>query len=105
MIMSAQDARSPENHDAPLEWRAPSRRGLRHLWPVLRPRLRRFEQRAEAQDVGLAAPLADDLDARRTINEDAGNKLERCVKEHEGRALFPGLGHRAQKLVDALTAE
>ena len=48
---------------------------------------------------------ADDLDARRTINEDAGNKLERCVKEHEGRALFPGLGHRAQKLVDALTAE
>jgi hypothetical protein len=48
---------------------------------------------------------ADDLDERRTINEQAGRKLEQCVKEHEGRALFPGLGHRAQKLVDALSAQ
>lgn len=48
---------------------------------------------------------ADDLDERRTINEQAGRQLEQCVKEHEGQALFPGLGHRAQKLVDALSAE
>jgi hypothetical protein len=48
---------------------------------------------------------ADDLDERRTINEDAGRKLEQCVKEHEGGALFPGLGRRAQKLVDTLSAE
>jgi len=48
---------------------------------------------------------ADDLDERRTINEDAGRQLERCVKEHEGQALFPGLGHRAQKLVDAMSAD
>ncbi len=46
---------------------------------------------------------ADDLDERRTINEQAGQQLEQCVKEHEGRALFPGLGRRAQKLVDALS--
>jgi hypothetical protein len=25
MIMSAQDARGPEDHDAPLEWRAPGK--------------------------------------------------------------------------------
>jgi hypothetical protein len=48
---------------------------------------------------------ADDLDGRRTINEQAGRQLEQCVKEHEGQALFPGLGRRAQKLVDALSAE
>jgi len=48
---------------------------------------------------------ADDLDVRRTINEQAGHQLEQCVKEHEGRALFPGLGHRAQRLVDALSAD
>jgi hypothetical protein len=48
---------------------------------------------------------ADDLDERRTINEDAGKQLEQCVKKHEGQALFPGLGHRAQKLVDALSAQ
>jgi hypothetical protein len=48
---------------------------------------------------------ADDLDERRTINEDAGRQLEQCVKEHEGQALFPGLGHRAQKLVYALSVE
>jgi hypothetical protein len=48
---------------------------------------------------------ADDLDERRTINEDAGKQLEQCVKEHEGQALFPGLGHRAQTLVDALSAQ
>jgi hypothetical protein len=48
---------------------------------------------------------ADDLDQRRTINEQARRQLEQCVKEHEGRALFPGLGRRAQKLVDALSAE
>jgi hypothetical protein len=48
---------------------------------------------------------ADDLDERRTINENAARQLQHCVKEHEGAALFPGLGHRAQKLVDALSAE
>jgi hypothetical protein len=48
---------------------------------------------------------ADDLDERQTINEDAGKQLEQCVKEHKDQALFPGLGRRAQKLVDALTAE
>ena len=48
---------------------------------------------------------ADDLDERRAINEQAGQRLAQCVKEHEGRALFPGLGHRAQKLVDALSAQ
>jgi hypothetical protein len=48
---------------------------------------------------------ADDLDARRNINIEAGKQLGQCVKEHEGQALFPGLGQRAQKLVDALSAE
>jgi hypothetical protein len=48
---------------------------------------------------------ADDLDARRTINEQAGRQLEQCVQAHEGQALFPGLGHRAQKLVDALSTQ
>lgn len=48
---------------------------------------------------------ADDLDERRAINEQAGRQLVQCVKEHEGLALFPGLGRRAQKLVDALSAD
>ncbi len=48
---------------------------------------------------------ADDLDERRVINVDAGKQLEQCVKEHPGQPLFPGLGRRAQKLVDALSAE
>ncbi|MBS0526260.1 MAG: hypothetical protein JSS04_21705 [Proteobacteria bacterium] len=48
---------------------------------------------------------ADDLEERRTINVEAGKQLEQCVKEHGGQALFPGLGRRAQKLVDALSAE
>src|SRR6516164_10097396 len=34
-------------------------------WPVLRPRPRVFEERAQPQHVGLAAPLADDLDRGR----------------------------------------
>jgi len=48
---------------------------------------------------------ADDLDTRRTLNVEAGKQLEQCVKDHAGHRLFPGLGRRAQKLVDALTAE
>jgi hypothetical protein len=48
---------------------------------------------------------ADDLDERRVINVDAGKQLEQCVKEHQDQPLFPGLGRRAQKLVDALSAE
>ena len=47
----------------------------------------------------------DDLDARRAFNVEAGTQLEQCVKGHAGQPLFPGLGRRAQKLVDALTAE
>jgi hypothetical protein len=31
MIKSERDARGPEDHDAPLEWRAPSKRKGRHL--------------------------------------------------------------------------
>jgi hypothetical protein len=48
---------------------------------------------------------ADDLDERRTINVEAGKQLEQCVKDQQGQLLFPGLGRRAQKLVDALSAE
>jgi hypothetical protein len=48
---------------------------------------------------------ADDLDARRAINLEAGRRLEQCLREHAGQPLFPGLGRRAQKLVDALTAD
>jgi hypothetical protein len=48
---------------------------------------------------------ADDLDTRRAINFEAGRRLEQCVKEHEGQPRFPGLGRRAQKLVDALSAD
>jgi hypothetical protein len=48
---------------------------------------------------------ADNLDTRRAINIESGQRLERCVKGSEGQALFPGLGRRAQKLVDALSAE
>jgi hypothetical protein len=39
------------------------------------------------------------------INVDAGKQLEQCVKEHQSQPLFPGLGRRALKLVDALAAE
>jgi hypothetical protein len=46
---------------------------------------------------------ADDLDARRSINVEAGKQLEQCMKDHQGHVLFPGLGRRAQKLVDALS--
>jgi hypothetical protein len=46
---------------------------------------------------------ADDLDTRRAINLEAGRQLEQCVREHEGQPRFPGLGRRAQKLVDALS--
>jgi hypothetical protein len=48
---------------------------------------------------------ADDLDTRRAINLESGRRLEQCVKGSEGQALFPGLGRRAQKLVDALSAD
>jgi hypothetical protein len=48
---------------------------------------------------------ADDLDTRRALNVEAGKQLEQCVKDHAGQLLFPGLGKRAQKLVDALSAE
>ena len=48
---------------------------------------------------------ADDLDKRRALKVAAGKQLEQCVKDHAGQPLFPGLGRRAQKLVDALTAE
>ena len=48
---------------------------------------------------------ADDLDARRAINIESGQRLEQCVKASEGQARFPGLGRRAQKLVDALSAD
>jgi hypothetical protein len=48
---------------------------------------------------------ADDLDTRRALNIEAGKQLEQCVKEHAGKPLFPGLARRAQKLVDALSAE
>ncbi len=48
---------------------------------------------------------ADDLDERRAINQQAGKQLEQCVKEHERQPPFPGLGRRAQKLVDALSGE
>jgi hypothetical protein len=48
---------------------------------------------------------ADELDERRRINLESGERLAHCVKGSEGQALFPGLGRRAQKLVDALSAE
>ena len=70
----------------------------------------------EAQDAGTPCEVlwqesteryrnADDLDARRAINLESGQRLERCVKASEGQALFPGLGRRAQKLVDTLSAD
>jgi hypothetical protein len=48
---------------------------------------------------------ADDIETRRDINEATGEQLERCVKAHEGEVLFPGLGRRAQRTVDALAAD
>jgi hypothetical protein len=48
---------------------------------------------------------ADDLDERRAINVEAGQQFEQCVRDHQDQPLFPGLGRRAQKLVDALSAE
>lgn len=45
---------------------------------------------------------ADDLDARRDINATTGEQLERCVKTHAGEPIFPGLGRRAQRTVNAL---
>lgn len=48
---------------------------------------------------------ADDLDARRAISAESARQLEQCMRGHEGQVLFPGLGGRAQKLVDTLTAD
>jgi hypothetical protein len=48
---------------------------------------------------------ADDLDTRRDINAETGEQLGRCVKAHEGQLLFPGLGRRAQRAVNALAAD
>ena len=48
---------------------------------------------------------ADDLDTRRDINAATGEQLERCVKAHAGEPLFPGLGRRAQRTVNALAAD
>jgi hypothetical protein len=45
---------------------------------------------------------ADDLDTRRDINATTGEQLEQCVKTHQGQPLFPGLGRRAQRTVNAL---
>ena len=70
----------------------------------------------EAQDAGTTCEMlwqrsteryrqADDLDARRAINVASRQRLEQCVKGSEGQATFPGLGRRAQKLVDALSAD
>jgi hypothetical protein len=48
---------------------------------------------------------ADDLNMRRDINASTGEQLERCVKAHAGEPIFPGLGHRAQRTVNALAAD
>jgi hypothetical protein len=48
---------------------------------------------------------ADDLDARRDIDAATGERLERCVKTHAGEPIFPGLGRRAQRTVNALAAD
>ena len=48
---------------------------------------------------------ADDLETRRDINAATGEQLERCVKTHEGQPLFPGLGRRAQRTLNALAAD
>lgn len=48
---------------------------------------------------------ADDIEARRDINAVTGEQLERCVKAHDGHPLFPGLGRRAQRTVNALTVD
>ncbi|CAN5547187.1 hypothetical protein BH10PSE6_BH10PSE6_16440 [soil metagenome] len=48
---------------------------------------------------------ADDIETRRDINALTGEQLEHCVKAHEGQPLFPGLGRRAQRTVNALAAD
>lgn len=48
---------------------------------------------------------ADDLDARRAIDAATGEQLEHCVKAHQREPLFPGLGRRAQRTVNALAAD
>lgn len=48
---------------------------------------------------------ADDLEARRDINEAAGEQLERCMRGHAGAPIFPGLGRRAQRTVNALATD
>jgi hypothetical protein len=48
---------------------------------------------------------ADDIEARRDINAATGQQLERCVQAHAGEPIFPGLGRRAQRTVNALAAD
>jgi hypothetical protein len=48
---------------------------------------------------------SDDLETRRVINADGGEQLERCVKAHAGKPLFPWLGRRAQRTVNALAID
>lgn len=48
---------------------------------------------------------ADDIEVRRDINAAAGEQLELCIKAHAGQPLFPGLGRRAQRTVNALVAD
>jgi hypothetical protein len=48
---------------------------------------------------------AEDIETRRDINTATGEQLERCVKAHAGKPLFPGLGRRAQRTVNALAAD
>jgi len=48
---------------------------------------------------------ADDLDARRDIDAAAGEQLERCMKAPATGPIFPGLGRRAQRTVNALAAD
>lgn len=47
---------------------------------------------------------ADDIETRRDINASTGEQLEHCVKAREDQSLFPGLGRRAQRTVNALAA-
>jgi len=48
---------------------------------------------------------SDDIESRRDINAIAGAQLERCARAHGGKPLFPGLGRRAQRTVNALAAD
>lgn len=48
---------------------------------------------------------SDDIETRRDINATAGEQLERCARAHAGKSLFPGLGRRAQRTVNALAAD